>query len=312
MATNAQVNAYIAQVLPAAQKQSQRTGIPVSVFLTQSGYETGWGTSGWWRNNLNPAGIGVTGAAGAGQSFASVDQAFAAYADKLLGQGEAGQGQFVADVNAQAGPTKLLQDLEASPWAAGHYSGHGLETTFASLNLAQYDLPGAKPPAGGNPLPGGGGAQVQTAGYLSSGVAGIPFVGPVASAAGSALSGVLGSQAKDFAGGITAPILSFVQQTAVRAALVVFGAIAVLVGLALLVHDSGASGGRSGGSGGSFGGGSSRRSGGDEDGGGGSDSGGGPGGLRVGRSEPVKGERGAGREAASDVSETAEGAAAAV
>lgn len=305
MATSQQVNAYIAQVLPAAQRQSARTGIPVSVMLAQSGYETGWGTSQWWRVHLNPAGIGVTGAPGAGQSFASVDAAFAAYADKLLGKGEAGQQQFVRDVNAGAGPQQLLSDLEASPWAAGHYGGTGLNTTWQSLGLAQYDLPGAKPPPGGNPVPGGGSASGAV--DVSLHVPGTPYSVPTP---GDLFGGLTGT-AGDIAGGLTKPLISFAQSVAVRVALVLFGAVALLLGLALLFHDAdrGSSSSTSGGSGG---GGSSSSS-----------SGGGGAGpapaaptrtapLHVGRSRPVRGEGGAGHDAAADVKQTAEGAAEAV
>jgi Mannosyl-glycoprotein endo-beta-N-acetylglucosaminidase len=124
---------YINQILPAVLAESARTGIPPEVFIVQSGVETGWGTSGWWRNQKNPAGIGVTGAAGAGQGYPSVAAAFDDYANKLLGKGEAGQEQFASDVAAHASTVTLLQDLEQSPWAAGHYGGHGLEATYAAL-----------------------------------------------------------------------------------------------------------------------------------------------------------------------------------
>jgi Mannosyl-glycoprotein endo-beta-N-acetylglucosaminidase len=124
---------YINQILPAVLAESARTGIPPEVFIVQSGVETGWGTSGWWRNQKNPAGIGVTGAAGAGQGYPTVAAAFDDYANKLLGNGEAGQEQFASDVAAHASTVTLLQDLEQAPWAAGHYGGHGLEATYAAL-----------------------------------------------------------------------------------------------------------------------------------------------------------------------------------
>jgi Mannosyl-glycoprotein endo-beta-N-acetylglucosaminidase len=140
---------YIATVLPYARIESLRTGIPVSVMLAQSGVETGWGTSNWFREHLNPAGIGVTGAPGAGATYRTLAEAFRDYANKLLGIGEAGQAQFAADVQRGADDPTLLRDLERSPWAAGHYGGSGLERTWSTLGLGTYDDPATPAPAAG-------------------------------------------------------------------------------------------------------------------------------------------------------------------
>lgn len=141
--------AYINEVMPFAQAESKRTGIPAEVMVVQSGVETGWGTSGWWTNNRNPAGIGVTGQAGAGNSYPDLASAFRDYADKLMGNGEAGQEQFAADVKAGAPVDKLLADLEQAPWAAGHYGGNGLGQTYSALQQG-----GAfRPPAPATPAP---------------------------------------------------------------------------------------------------------------------------------------------------------------
>jgi hypothetical protein len=137
---------FIGEVLPYAATESARTGIPISVMLAQSGVETGWGTSGWWHNQHNPAGIGVTGKPGAGNAYPDIGTGWRDYADHLLGIGEAGQGPFVADLRQGADAPALLRDLEASPWAAGHYGGHGLENAYAQFNLGQYDTPGNAPP----------------------------------------------------------------------------------------------------------------------------------------------------------------------
>ena len=59
--------------------------------------------------------------------------AFDDYANKLMGVGEAGQERFVADVRAGASVDTLLKDLEASPWAAGHYGGTGLTNAAAQV-----------------------------------------------------------------------------------------------------------------------------------------------------------------------------------
>ncbi len=125
--------AYISEIRPFAEAESKRTGIPAEVMIVQSGLETGWGTSGWWTNNRNPAGIGVTGAAGAGNSYPDLATAFHDYAEKLLGHGEAGQEKFAADVAAGASSEQLLADIQQSPWAAGHYGGNGLVSTYQAL-----------------------------------------------------------------------------------------------------------------------------------------------------------------------------------
>jgi len=147
MVDTAQEAAFIATELPYAQSEQARTGIPVSVFLAQSADETGWGTSSWFLQHNNPAGIGVTGAPGKGNTYSSLAAAFDDYANKLLGQGEAGQQQFAADVAGGAAPLTLLRDLEASPWAAGHYGGNGLESIWQANDLGAYDQPGATPPS---------------------------------------------------------------------------------------------------------------------------------------------------------------------
>lgn len=129
----AQQIAFVNEVLPYALRESHKTGIPAAVYITQSGVETGWGTSGWWKDQHNPAGIAVTGAAGAGSGYPDVSTAFADYSNKLMGIGEYGQGQFVKDVKLGADVPTLLTDLQNSPWAAGHYGHHGLVDSFAQV-----------------------------------------------------------------------------------------------------------------------------------------------------------------------------------
>lgn len=149
LAPSASRDAFIQEILPYAEAESKRTGIPPEVFIVQSGLETGWGTSGWWRNNKNPAGIGVTGAPGAGNTYADLGSAFHDYADKLLGHGEAGQEQFAAAVKQGASPEQLLSLLQQSPWAAGQYGGNGLTNTYQQLygSGRQAPPPAPKPAA---------------------------------------------------------------------------------------------------------------------------------------------------------------------
>jgi mannosyl-glycoprotein endo-beta-N-acetylglucosaminidase len=175
---NQQQLAFIAEILPYVLRESKRTGIPPEVFIVQSGRETGWGTSGWWRNAHNPAGIGVTGQPGAGNVYPDLSTAFRDYADKLMGHGEAGQEQFAADVKRGASAATLLGDLQASPWAASHYGGTLVDDFHA--------------------LYGGGQGTGSTAGTGGSGGSG-GVVGVVSSAITSAIpiiGGVLGAPIK--------------------------------------------------------------------------------------------------------------------
>lgn len=181
LAGTSQQAAYANLVMPYALKQQQRTGIPAEVFIIQSGVETGWGTSRWFRSYNNPAGIGVTGAPGAGYHFASLDEGFAAYADKLMGHGEAGQGQFVADVRAGAPTTTLLTDLQNSPWAAGHYGYHSLVDSYHSLygggsGTTGQNVPGYTPGAGGSGVQAAGLSLPDFGSLLNS-----PLAGPLGS-----------------------------------------------------------------------------------------------------------------------------------
>jgi hypothetical protein len=128
----AQQAKFIAEIWPYVVRESRRTGIPVEVFIIQSGLETSWGTSWLYRNYHNPAGIGAFDASHATQ-FSSLSDGFATYGDRLMGHGEGGQGQFVKDVNGGASAAVLLNDLQTGPWAAGHYGGTGLTDTLASL-----------------------------------------------------------------------------------------------------------------------------------------------------------------------------------
>lgn len=228
MATYSQQQAnFIATELPYAQRESKRTGIPVSVFLAQSAWETGWGTSYLFTKENNPAGIGAYDSSHGG-AWPSLSAAFRTYADKLMGVGEAGQGRFVADVKAGADPNTLLTDLEQGPWAASHYGYTNLNREWASTGLGAFDAPGATAPTGSTPI--------HTVDIIMPGpIPNIPAPGPDVHAnpgyyGGKAASGV--------AGAVIGPLLDFVKAFAIRSSLVVFGAIAILVGLALLVRDA--------------------------------------------------------------------------
>lgn len=140
---------FINFILPYARTASKTSGVPVSVIIAQVGNETGWGTSSAWTQSYNPAGIGMTGAPGAGMRYKSPEQGMADYAQKLMGHGEAGQEGVMRAVASGANAFDIALALEQSPWAAGHYGGHGLENIMATYNLTQYDMSGgSKKPRG--------------------------------------------------------------------------------------------------------------------------------------------------------------------
>lgn len=128
---NAQQAAFITIIWPYVVAESRRTGIPVEVFIVQSGFETGWGTSWLFRVAHNPAGVGAFDASH-GNQFPDLATGFRTYADRLMGRGEGGQGQFVADVQAHKDAATLLDDIQRGPWAASHYN-YTLVSTFHSI-----------------------------------------------------------------------------------------------------------------------------------------------------------------------------------
>jgi len=128
---NSQQAAFIREIWPYVVQQSIRTGIPVEVFIIQSGRETGWGTSWLFRVAHNPAGVGAFDASH-GNQFPDLATGFQTYADRLMGVQEGGQGQFVADVRAHADALTLLNDIQNGPWAASHYD-YTLTSNFHSL-----------------------------------------------------------------------------------------------------------------------------------------------------------------------------------
>lgn len=228
MALSASQQAFINAELPYATAESARTGIPVSVFLTQSANETGWGSSGWFTKSNNPAGIGVTGQPGKGNVYPSLAAAFTDYANKLLGKGEAGQQQFAADVAAHKDPLTLLADLEAAPWAAGHYGGHGLEQLYAANPaLGAHDLPGTSLPSSATINAILAGTFVLPPSPLIPVPLPLPGPGGVPNPLAPITSGLFG------------PIIDFVKSTAIRAALVFFGAVMIVVGVAVLIRGGG-------------------------------------------------------------------------
>lgn len=176
---SAQQAKFITEIWPYVVRESQRTGIPVEVFIIQSGRETGWGTSWLYRVAHNPAGVGAFDSSH-GAQFASLSDGFATYADRLMGHGEGGQGPFVADVQRGASASQLLDDLQRGPWAGGHYdfgSGKGLTANFAALY-------------GGG---GGSNATQGTGGVSGSGGQSADVQGSIFSdVGGAALKGVLG------------------------------------------------------------------------------------------------------------------------
>lgn len=182
--------------------------------------------------------------------------------------------------------------LIASPWASSHYGG--------GANFSNAPVPnGTQQLTSAMTTPGGGGGL----GGLAGDLAGLATGSGVGGTVPKPLSGIAG----DVANGITGALSSLVtplkvpfEHMAVRVALVAFGAVAVLVGVATLMRD-GTSGavdpiaslGSIGGSSGSSSGGSS----------------GGSGDGSVGSTGKAPGVAGTARDTAKDVGETGRAAA---
>lgn len=107
--------------------------IPMSVMLSQSADETAhWGTKGsapLWTLYHNPAGIGSCDGC-VGVHYASEEDGWADYGNRLMGIREGNQQGFVRLLTQHATPLQLLQELERNGWSSGGYGGHGLETLY--------------------------------------------------------------------------------------------------------------------------------------------------------------------------------------
>ena len=140
--------AFVNQQLPAARAASARLGIPVSVVLAQWIDETGSGTSKAFLEGNNYAGVsyldqpeaavGATLQPGLAPILAYPTRAagVAGYINRWL---EPVYASTRATWATTSDPIAVAQSIEASPWAAAHYGGNGLEQIIAANNLTAYD-----------------------------------------------------------------------------------------------------------------------------------------------------------------------------
>lgn len=227
------------------------------------------------------------------QRYTSWTQGIQATVDMIKQGNMAG---ILAALKTGGSPVTTATAIGDSPWLNGHTSAPGTETAYGDSIIHLLGAP--YNPAASNATPATGtvpGATVTPAGFNPLDPTGI---------GGDILGGLFGGVtggAADIAGGLTKPIITWVDSFAIRAFLVVAGSIAIIVGLQGL-FDSGSSSSSSspGGSGG--GGGTSDKVPATVD--------------RSSKSRPVaktkKQGKGAGGGVASDVESTAEGAAEAV
>jgi hypothetical protein len=106
-----------------------QAGLDPLIPLCQLSLETGWLTSYWSaRPRRNPAGIGVTGAPGAGVSFPSWQHAARAHVGRLL-------AYALPALDPQGAQTKMQQDLilEALSWRPLAGSKRGTGATLEGL-----------------------------------------------------------------------------------------------------------------------------------------------------------------------------------
>ncbi len=144
------LEAFVAEVLPYAQTAAARVGFWPSVVIAQWANETGDGTSPYWAEGHNPAGISPGGKVAA---YPSVSAGVAAYIGTAL------DGLYDG-VRAARPSGALVQALALgrSPWAESHYVGEGSSTPGSALvnsiienHLQEYD--GAEPEPGPEPAP---------------------------------------------------------------------------------------------------------------------------------------------------------------
>lgn len=146
--------AFIDEVLPDAYAAASHLGIPVSPVLAQWCDETGNGTSDAWLNGHNYAGVS--------QLEPFQESIGAHYGDQgsilFYPDRQAGLAGYIARwsdpvyeptraaMSAHAHDAyQVAQDIEQSPWAAGHYGGNGLKAIMIGSDLTRYD--GKEPPA---------------------------------------------------------------------------------------------------------------------------------------------------------------------
>lgn len=160
--TSPNEQAFIDDVLGAAHAAASHLGIPVSPVLAQWCNETGFGTSDAFVNGHNFAGVSYLEPPQEQLGAHYGDQgAILFYPDRasgLAGYIARWADPVYADTrNAWASHSHdayaIAQDIERSPWAAGHYGGDGLKALMMQENLTRYDGQPAPAPAPGGETP---------------------------------------------------------------------------------------------------------------------------------------------------------------
>jgi hypothetical protein len=191
--------AFINSVLADARVASAKLGIPTSVILAQWINETGSGGSTAWNRSHNYAGVSYLDSpeAAVGASlgpdapiltYPSRAAGLAGYISRWLEPVYAPTRQVWSQTSD---PIAVAQSIEASPWAAGHYGGTGLEALIEQNNLTAYDDPSVKAA-----LPASGDGSVQTTAYLPGTHIHIPGTGSGSSILPNPLSGLESSAGK--------------------------------------------------------------------------------------------------------------------
>lgn len=142
---------FINEVLAYAQEGKAQTGVLVSVILAQWACETGWGSSDYFSQGHNPAGISPGGSVASYGSLAGGTQAWVQTMDL----------EYYAGVRAADGWNAQCVALGQSPWAGSHYdNGKGPGSILIDLvnenSLFLYDSPAPSP----QPQPSGGTVSV--------------------------------------------------------------------------------------------------------------------------------------------------------
>ena len=165
---NTETQAFIDEVLNDAHAAASHLGIPVSVVLAQWINETGSGTSRAWLEGHNYAGVSILEPYQESLGAHYGDQGeILFYPDRAKGLagyiGRWADGVYDATRHAWAEHPKdalaVANDVEQSPWAAGHYGGNGLRALITQDDLTRYDdgaapapsEPGEQPPCGALP-----------------------------------------------------------------------------------------------------------------------------------------------------------------
>jgi cell wall-associated NlpC family hydrolase len=189
-------NAFVTQMTPWAQYASSQTGLDPNLILAQWGNETGWGSSHQWTANFNPAGIGITSDAVAGQGFGSVKGGVDAYVNFL--KTNSNYNQLLQTKGAQAQAVALGN----SGWAAGKYDNGGGPGSSLLADMAGINAPATNqmPPVQGATVPNMGSSAAIN---FARSVIGTPYVWGGESAQGYDCSGL--TQAAFKSAGVNLP-----------------------------------------------------------------------------------------------------------